>query len=348
MTGLRTLGKPLEAMVADLEKTLAGSGVSIVVRDRVRDRVTGRLREVDVSLRSHLGSRDILVIVECRDRGRRDDVTWIEQLAEKRRSLGASRAVAVSVAGFTKPARVKAAAVGIEVRVMKSLSRSEFLGWLGIRRVLVGRRVFEFHSCAFLAQGATQWKSILRPLRARLFPTAGGAEYSMIELLHGCADKLEVFPALPVPGWSLPSGGASADGLDAHRPVRRVVQLAFEPAIDLADRRSGRIRELRLEVTARTVMRLLAFREVRTYDSFVRSTSGSVAGEALAKPIAFMIAPTNSECERHLDVHIRRVVRSGRTLRGTVTGIGLAETRRQFAVYSPRCASLEGRSPGPD
>jgi hypothetical protein len=45
-------------------------------------RNSGTSREVDVSLRSQVGSVSVLVIIECRDRAKPQDVTWIEPAAE--------------------------------------------------------------------------------------------------------------------------------------------------------------------------------------------------------------------------------------------------------------------------
>src|SRR5262245_39374323 len=101
--------RDFELLVARIEEWLGPKGATVKSPDYIADRVTGELREVDASIRLHAGSAPILVTVECRDRVSVQDVTWIEQIASKRDSVGAARTIAVSSSGFTGPARSKAA-----------------------------------------------------------------------------------------------------------------------------------------------------------------------------------------------------------------------------------------------
>ncbi|HUI39919.1 MAG TPA: restriction endonuclease, partial [Methanothrix sp.] len=101
-------GRDLELLVAFLENHLGPLGIEIKSPDYIQDKDTSQLREVDISLRSKIGSSNILAIVECRDRKGDEDVTWIEQLSRKRESVGADKAVAVSSSGFSDPAIIKA------------------------------------------------------------------------------------------------------------------------------------------------------------------------------------------------------------------------------------------------
>ena len=87
------------------------------------------MREVDVSLRSRIGSSNILVIVECRDRKGDEDVTWIEQLSKKRESVRADKAVAVSSSGFSEPAILKASKENIELRTLDEIDPEEIGNW---------------------------------------------------------------------------------------------------------------------------------------------------------------------------------------------------------------------------
>ena len=57
------------------------TGAVIKSPDYIPDIFTGQAREIDVSIRCKIGSVEILITVECRDRVRTEDVTWIEQLA---------------------------------------------------------------------------------------------------------------------------------------------------------------------------------------------------------------------------------------------------------------------------
>lgn len=139
-------GRALEQLVETLESLLAGSGVNVRSPDVLTDKVTGEPREVDVSLRSRVGSAHILVIMECRDRGRAQDVLWIEQLATKRDDVGANMAIAVSRNGFSAAARSKAQFKGIELRTLGEVDKISLSGWLGVKFMTVTIRQRHIHN----------------------------------------------------------------------------------------------------------------------------------------------------------------------------------------------------------
>lgn len=113
-------GKETEELVEALEASVGKEdGVEVKSPDYIPDRDTGEPREVDVAVRIKSGSHRILIILECRDRQGAQDVTWIEQLATKRASVGADKAIAVSTSGFTGPAQKKAVACMVELRTVR-------------------------------------------------------------------------------------------------------------------------------------------------------------------------------------------------------------------------------------
>jgi len=123
-------GRGLELLVKGLEQLLAEAPVEIRSPDYIVGRLSGQRREVDVSLRSRVGSVDVLVIIECRDRSKAQGVSWIEQLASKREDVGADKAVAVSAAGFTPGAQNLARSEHVELRSFEELSADVVFDWL--------------------------------------------------------------------------------------------------------------------------------------------------------------------------------------------------------------------------
>lgn len=121
--------REFEKLVARIEKAAAAKGASVRSPDHILDKITGTMREVDASIRFSSGGSDVLVTVECRKRSRKDDVTWIEQLATKREKLGASKTIAVSEAGFTKSAIKTAKNYDIEVKTLSEVSANEIDAW---------------------------------------------------------------------------------------------------------------------------------------------------------------------------------------------------------------------------
>ena len=127
--------KEFEKLVARIERTLAPHGAVVKSPDRVPDRITGHLREVDASIRVPDGDSMRLIAVECRDhrRGCQDD-RWIEQLVTKRDKIGASKIIAVSSSGFSDSAIATAEHFGIELRQMSQITDREIAEqWVSVK-----------------------------------------------------------------------------------------------------------------------------------------------------------------------------------------------------------------------
>jgi hypothetical protein len=73
------------------------------------------------------------VAIECRDRDGREDVQWIDALVGKRGDTGVSKVIGVSSSGFSGTAKKYAAATGIELREMLSISADDVFEWLEVR-----------------------------------------------------------------------------------------------------------------------------------------------------------------------------------------------------------------------
>ena len=123
-------GRSQETLVARLERALAPWPVTVTSPDYIRGKLSDSLREVDVSVRGRLGCTNLLVIIESRERRDAEDVTWIEQLAQKMVDVGASQAVAVSSTGFTAGARNMAERVGVLLRTVEDVSPANVQHWL--------------------------------------------------------------------------------------------------------------------------------------------------------------------------------------------------------------------------
>ena len=121
--------RQFEELVARIEAAAAPKGAVVRSPDRIRDLQTGRAREVDASIRYKIGTVDILITIECRQRSRRADDTWIEQLATKRSKIGAAKTIAVSSKGFSESAVKTAEQYGIELRTLSEVSAQDLHGW---------------------------------------------------------------------------------------------------------------------------------------------------------------------------------------------------------------------------
>jgi hypothetical protein len=150
---------------------LGDTEIQITSPEYIVGRNSESRREVDVALRAKIGSSNVLVIVECRDRDDAEDVTWVEQLATKRDDVGADKAVAVSAAGFTAGAKNMAAAKGIPLRTIQQVDLSEVLLWFPFQTVVLDMLAWTLHDVAITvgpdARGSLD--SVLGPMDKVLF-----------------------------------------------------------------------------------------------------------------------------------------------------------------------------------
>lgn len=132
--------REFEQLVARIEADAGPLGLAVKSPDRIRCKVTGRLREVDASIRAGVGTASVLITVECRKRRPKQDVTWIEQLATKKASIGASHTLAVSSSGFSDEAKALASHHGIDLRRVSDVSAAEINKLLRIDFVLFNHK----------------------------------------------------------------------------------------------------------------------------------------------------------------------------------------------------------------
>lgn len=166
-------GRALEQLVAELERVLGPTDVTIQSPEFIIGRNSGKRREVDVSLRTKIGSSAMFVMIECRDRQGRQDVTWIEQVAMKQEDVGANKAVAVCPDGFTKGARQLAAAKGIDLRTIATVTDREVFAWLLLETIRYRNWNMDYRMIRFGVEGG-QGPSLEPEMAAALSSTNAG------------------------------------------------------------------------------------------------------------------------------------------------------------------------------
>ncbi|MEM7115362.1 MAG: restriction endonuclease [Chloroflexota bacterium] len=215
-TSLKIQGKPsrslsfkntkwreFEELVARIEKTLIHQQSDIDIKltspdKEVIDKVTHEKREVDATIRYKLGSSEHLIAIECRDRHRIQDVTWIEQLATKANDIGATQTIAVSSSQFSKSAMRKAAAHGIELRLMHEITDTTLQEWN--TKILIYKvypTSFEILNCTLGFEGEGELTQETNPLlRTHPFSTKvifhqdNDEGYTLEEFIYSLSDKL--------------------------------------------------------------------------------------------------------------------------------------------------------------
>ena len=150
--------REFELLVARIEADAGPAGMIVKSPDKIRSKVTGRLREVDASIRHQVGSAEVLITLECRRRAKTQDVTWVEQLASKRDAIGADRTIAVSASGFTEGAQVMADANGISLRTLSGLSIADINSLLRLDFVLFWHRISAVARVGIRKFSSLDWK----------------------------------------------------------------------------------------------------------------------------------------------------------------------------------------------
>jgi hypothetical protein len=146
--------REFERLIARIEADAGPRGLVVKSPDRLRCKLTGRLREVDASVRAKVGTNEMLITIECRRRSKLQDVTWIEQLATKKSSIGADRTIAVSASGFSADAKIAASHAGISLRTVSDLTVTDINPILGLDLVL-----FWHKACAITGAGIRAYRA---------------------------------------------------------------------------------------------------------------------------------------------------------------------------------------------
>lgn len=125
-------GRELELLIHQIEKCNLPEDVDIQSPGFLKDKTTGKKREVDILITNKVGTSTIQIIIECRDRKSVQDSTWIEQLSTKAQHLGVNKVIAVSSSTFSQEAIIKANACNIETRTIGEISYDLIKSWWSV------------------------------------------------------------------------------------------------------------------------------------------------------------------------------------------------------------------------
>jgi hypothetical protein len=136
-------GREFELLIKKIEETLLPENAVITSPDFITDKITGQNREVDISIRSNIGTIPILIVIECRDRQGDEDTTWIEQLHTKTCDINANKIIAVSSSGFSGNAIKKGIHYGIETRTFNDITLADIKDWCNIEFLVMYYRNYQ-------------------------------------------------------------------------------------------------------------------------------------------------------------------------------------------------------------
>ena len=199
--------RKFEKLVARVEQMLVPSGVTVRSPDRIRSLLTNRLREVDASIRTKVGSAEILITLECRKRKAKQDVTWMEQLSSKKKALGAHKTIAISSSEFSSDAIQAAEHYGIDLRVVRDLADEEIESWLfpvSIVHVYKHTEIKESPNIEFemlLGETETDYEKIDKTgIEDRVFSRSSGDDLNLNEIWNLAERQHDIYSNVPMNG----------------------------------------------------------------------------------------------------------------------------------------------------
>lgn len=108
-----------QKLIHDVYKQLSPEGAKVTESAMIPERNNSTEVEVDILIEHEIAGHIFRLAIECRDRGRKADKPWINDLIGKYKDLEVNKIVAVSSSGFSKSAIEKAKANNIETLTLE-------------------------------------------------------------------------------------------------------------------------------------------------------------------------------------------------------------------------------------
>ena len=113
-------------LIATVYEQITPDGGKVTESGMVFDKDTNTLREVDILVEYRYAHHDFKIVIECRDRSRKDSIEWIDELVGKTSSLDVNKMVAVSKKGFSESAINKARLNGIDTLTVEEAVETDW------------------------------------------------------------------------------------------------------------------------------------------------------------------------------------------------------------------------------
>lgn len=106
--------KEFEELAANILEAITSES-KVVLDDRIYGHLTQQKRQIDVSIRSKIGNRDILAIVQARDHKKPADINDVGEFESVIRDVRATKGILICKGGFTEKAKIYAKNIGIDL-----------------------------------------------------------------------------------------------------------------------------------------------------------------------------------------------------------------------------------------
>lgn len=149
-----------QELIATIYEQITPQGGKVTESGMVFDREAKTLREVDILVEYRYAHHDFKMVIECRDRSRKDSVEWIDALIGKTSSLAVNKVVAVSKEGFTDTAKSKAQMHGIDTLTVEEAVETDWAKYpIRPAITLLSEERYRLHDVLFEEGG--QYRSLI-------------------------------------------------------------------------------------------------------------------------------------------------------------------------------------------
>jgi len=273
-------GSAFEALIANIQRCVQKRAI-IETNKRVKDVDTGKLRQIDMSLRLSDGPTEFFAIIEVRDRSRPVGAPYIEEISGKQRSVRADAAFIVSRSGFAKPALIKAEKYGIRVLTYDEATNADWSNWLQCKTITMYARKYDNVRVVFAEFGSNQILNMSSEIRhvfendknAKIIKTQDGNPcISFPDLVNRVINSVteQLFKEVPIDG--------------SHQPRSVVInEKQLEPPlyIEASDGKLRRIGKMKLDLVcyieeAQFPFKLMKYRNAGAKDSVAEIATADI------------------------------------------------------------------------
>jgi hypothetical protein len=118
--------KIFEKLVFNIQK-LKYSNAVITYDDKIRDVITKRSRQVDISIKFKQGNKNELIVIECKQYNNKTlNQPNVEQFVSFIKSVGADKGIMVAAQGYSKSAKIYAAAMDVDLFNLEEANQIEW------------------------------------------------------------------------------------------------------------------------------------------------------------------------------------------------------------------------------
>ena len=156
---IKKTGKQFEEIIGWIQQSVHNRA-EIAVNQKLRDKDTGKPRQIDITIRMCDGPTRFLGIIEVRDRSRPMGVGYVEKISAKRCSVKADAAFLVSNSGFYRTAIIKAKELNIRTLTYEEAKSVDWSDWLQCRTFSVLYPKYDKPTICFFEYGTDSYINV--------------------------------------------------------------------------------------------------------------------------------------------------------------------------------------------